>query len=101
MARLCRSFGGLEVLILTLLLLPFSAATAHPTDVPIEFIDWRYRLALLTDRDIGANNLMSAFDVGPSDTVAARQGLPSSGRPNVLLLAILMVFANMGAAGYF
>ncbi len=63
--------------------------TPYDTTSILKFIEWRYGLQPLTDRDAGANNLLAAFDFGNS-TAPTQQELPSSGGINILLLGVLL-----------
>ena len=75
-----------------------SSITLYDTTSILKFIEWRYGLKPLTDRDAGANNLLTAFDFG--DSVAATpQGLPNSGGANVLLSDVLVGSAVLAATG--
>ena len=69
--------------------------TLYDTTSILKFIEWRYGLEPLTDRDKGANNLLAAFDFD-------QQGLPSSGGIDaLLLLATLVGIASLTGAGLF
>ena len=72
--------------------------TLYDTTSILTFIEWRYGLQPLTDRDAGANNLLAAFDFGDS-TAAAQQGLPNSGGTNILLLGVLLGVAGIASTG--
>ena len=65
----------------------------------LRFIEWRYGLDPLTDRDAEANNLLAAFEFGPSTTAAAQQQLRDTGGIDVLALIALLGFAGLVSAG--
>lgn len=75
--------------------------TLYDTTSILKFIEWRYGLESLTDRDAGANNLLAAFDFGRSATATTRHELPSSGGIGILPLTTLVVFASVAGAGIF
>lgn len=68
--------------------------TLYDTTSILKFIEWRYGLESLTDRDKGANNLLAAFDFG-------QQELPSSGGIDILVLATLVGIASLTGVGIF
>ena len=72
--------------------------TLYDTTSILKFIEWRYELQPLTDRDAQANNLLAAFDFGDS-TAAAQQGLPNSGGTNILLLGALLASTGIASTG--
>ncbi len=74
--------------------------TYYDTTSILRFIEWRYGLAPLTDRDAGTNNLLAAFDFG-DPTAATRQRLPDSGGVNIILLGALMGSVSLVAIGAF
>ena len=72
--------------------------TLYDTTSILTFIEWRYGLQPLTDRDAGANNLLAAFDFDDS-TAATQQGLPNSGGINIPLLGVLLGCAGIASVG--
>jgi acid phosphatase len=73
--------------------------TLYDTTSILKFIEWRYGLEPLTDRDAGANNLLPAFDFSPP---AARQALPESGGSISVLWPLASAgLASLGAVGVF
>ena len=68
--------------------------TLYDTTSILKFIEWRYGLEPLTDRDKGANNLLSAFVFG-------QQKLANSGGIDVLLLATVVGIVSLTVAGTF
>jgi acid phosphatase len=68
--------------------------TLYDTTSILKFIEWRYGLEPLTDRDEGANNLLSAFDFG-------QQKLANSGGLDVLLLATIVGIVSLAGVGTF
>jgi acid phosphatase len=75
--------------------------TLYDTTSILRFIEWRYGLAPLTDRDARANNLLTAFDFGQATTAAVQQALPDSGGASVLWLTVLSGFASIAGTGVF
>jgi hypothetical protein len=65
----------------------------------LRFIEWRYGLKPLADRDAEANNLLAAFEFGPSTTVGAQQELRDTGGIDVLALIALLGVAGLVSAG--
>jgi len=72
--------------------------TLYDTTSILTFIEWRYGLQPLTDRDAGANNLLAAFDFDDS-TAATQQRLPNSGGINIPLLGVQLGFAGIASIG--
>jgi acid phosphatase len=62
----------------------------------LRFIEWRYGLEPLADRDAQANNLLAAFDFGTSATAPAQQELRDTGGISILSL---MAFVGLSIAG--
>jgi hypothetical protein len=62
----------------------------------LRFIEWRYELDPLADRDAEANNLLAAFDFGASTTAVVRQELRDTGGIGILSL---VAFVELGIAG--
>jgi acid phosphatase len=65
----------------------------------LRFIEWRYGLEPLADRDAEANNLLAAFDFAPSATAAAQQQLRDTGGTSVLPLLALLGAASIAGGG--
>jgi phospholipase C len=65
----------------------------------LRFIGWRFGLEPLTNRDAEANNLLAAFEFGPSTTAAAQQQLRDTGGIDVLALIAFLGVAGLASAG--
>jgi phospholipase C len=67
--------------------------TMYNTTSILKFIEWRYGLKPLAERDAEANNLLAAFDFD-------QQGSKNSGGiRTVLLVAAIVGLAGIAAAG--
>ena len=65
----------------------------------LRFIEWRYGLEPLADRDAKANNLLEAFDFGTPVTSVSQQELRDTGGIDGLLLIALLGAAGILSAG--
>ncbi len=65
----------------------------------LRFIEWRYGLEPLAERDAEANNLLAAFDFGTSTTAVAQQELRDTGGTGILPLIALLGAAGITSAG--
>ena len=74
--------------------------TLYDTTSILRFIEWRYGLQPLADRDAEANNLLAAFFSQPA-TAADQERLPGSGGVNILLVVAFVVIASVAGVGMF
>jgi acid phosphatase len=65
----------------------------------LRFIEWRYRLEPLAERDAEANNLLAAFNFGTSTTAVAQQELRDTDGTGILPLIALLGAAGITSAG--
>jgi phospholipase C len=63
----------------------------------LRFIEWRYGLEPLADRDAEADNLLAAFDFGTSTTAVVQQELSDTGGISILSLVALVELGIAGA----
>jgi acid phosphatase len=75
--------------------------TQYETASILKFIEWRYGLKPVADRDAKANNLLAAFDFDQHNTAEdPHQGSKDpAGVGSVLLLAIIVGLAGIAGAG--